>query len=144
MNTLCEPILLEADVKPTPNRLIVLNALYEANAPMSLVELETALETLDRSSILRVLTLLLERGVIHTLEDGRGIAKYEICHAHHSANHDDMHVHFYCEQCRRTFCFEEVLAPRVTTPVGFVAHSLNYMLKGICPDCAKKFANKFA
>lgn len=138
MNRESEQLLLNAGIKPTPNRLLVVNALHNAGVPMGLVEIETDLQTLDRSSILRVLTLLLNRQVIHTVEDGRGISKFEICHSHHTHDHDDMHVHFYCEKCRRTFCFEDVMAPRVPVPEGFQIKGLNYMLKGLCPQCTSK------
>lgn len=130
-------LLTEAGIKPTPNRMLVLKALHDADAPKSLVELETELQTLDRSSILRVLVLFLDHDIIHAIEDGRGIAKYELCHASHTDD-DDMHVHFYCERCHRTYCFEDTVAPRVSVPDGYRVHGLNYMLKGLCPECGTK------
>lgn len=130
-----EKLLEDADVKPTPNRLLVLKALLASKLPMGLVELETALETMERSSILRVLNLLLSHDVIHTIEDGRGVTKYEICHGHGRCSVEDMHVHFYCEKCGRTFCFEDIAAPAIPLPEDFRIRSVNYMLKGICPQC---------
>lgn len=138
MNTECENLLKHAAVKPTPNRLLVLNALHGAESPRSLVELETELETLDRSSILRVLTLLLSHHIIHQMEDGRGVTKYELCHSDHCHTDDDMHVHFYCEKCQRTYCFDNIVAPRVSVPEGYQVHGMNYMLKGLCPNCKTK------
>ena len=130
-------ILQEAGIKPTSNRLLVLRTLLEAEAPMGLIDLETALETLERSSISRVLAMLLDHDVIHALEDGRGITRYEICHAT-SGEDDDMHAHFYCEQCHKIICFEEIKAPRITVPEGYTVRGVNYMLKGLCPECRKK------
>lgn len=136
-----EKILEKADIKPTVNRLLVLRAILSSDMPMSLVELETALETLDRSSISRVLALLLERDVVHVFEDGRGVAKYEICRGESHCSIDDMHAHFYCEKCERVYCFEDISAPYINIPSEFHVRSVNYMLKGVCPECARKGGN---
>lgn len=132
-------ILTVAGIKPTSNRVLVVRTLLDSGVPMSLRDLELSLSTLEKSSILRVLNLLIEHHAIHTVEDGRGIVKYEICHAGaHTSFDTDMHPHFYCERCRKTFCLSESVIPHVDLPSGFEAHSVNYMVKGICPDCRKQ------
>ena len=128
-------ILEMAGIKPTSNRILVVRALVEASSPMSLIELETLLETLERSSILRVLTVLSEHGLVHVMEDGRGVSKYELCHSHDHSEKDDHHAHFYCEKCHRVYCFEDVTVPRIPVPDGFEIKGVNFMLKGICPSC---------
>lgn len=133
-----EALLTGAGVKPTSNRIIVLRELVGAAGPVSLAELESAIETLDKSSVFRVLTLLLEHHVIHAVEDGRGIVKYELCHGENGCSFDDMHVHFYCEGCHKVYCLEDVPVPRVPLPDGFRVDSVNYMLKGVCKDCQRK------
>lgn len=130
-----EKLMEKAGVKPTANRVLVLRTLIEADRPKSLVELETELETLERSSVLRVLNLLLKHDVIHSFEDGRGVSKYEICHGESHCSVDDMHAHFFCEKCNRTYCFEEISAPKINIPAEFKIRSVNYMLKGLCPEC---------
>lgn len=130
-----EELLEKAGIKPTSNRIIVAKALLNARYPLSLIELETELETLDRSSILRVLNLLMAHDVIHAFEDGRGVSKYEICHGETHCSIDDMHAHFYCEKCNRVYCFENISAPRIEIPPDFSIKTVNYMLKGLCPKC---------
>lgn len=130
-------ILEEGDVKPTSNRILVVRTLREATSPMSLIELETELETLDRSSIQRVLTLLAGKGLVHVMEDGRGVAKYELCHSAMQEGKDDNHVHFYCSRCNKVYCFENISIPDISIPSGFETTGVNFMLKGICPDCRK-------
>lgn len=130
-----DEILHKAEIKPTANRLLVLQEIAAADYPLSLIELETRIEMLERSSILRVLNLLLDREVIHTIEDGRGVSKYELCHGESHCSVDDMHAHFYCEKCERTYCFEEIAAPHINIPAEFEIRSVNYMLKGRCPKC---------
>lgn len=132
-----EEVLQKSGIKPTANRLLVMRELQSARHPLSLIELETALETMERSSVLRVLNLLLEHDVIHALEDGRGVSKYEVCHGETHCSIEDMHAHFYCEKCERVYCFEEISAPRIEIPDDFKIRSVNYMLKGLCPQCAR-------
>lgn len=135
-----EDILIKGGLKPTANRILVVRALLASEAPTSLIELETLLETLDRSSISRVLTLLNANGIVHEMEDGRGVAKYELCRSSHH-NHDDqnedldLHPHFFCEKCQRVYCFDQLTVPTITLPEGFKLRTINYMLKGICPAC---------
>lgn len=128
-------ILEKSGIKSTPNRVLVLDAIIAADSPVGLTELEDRLQTLERSSVLRVLNLLLTSNVVHAMEDGRGITKYEVCSdcGIHSLNH--LHIHFYCEKCCRTFCFENHLIPAVELPEGFEVSSANFMYKGLCPEC---------
>ena len=128
-------ILDTAGIKPTSNRILVLKALLSAHSPVSLIELETAIGTLERSSILRVLSLFEENSIIHHIEDGRGVTKYEICHGSHNCSISDMHPHFYCEKCGRVFCFDDILIPEIPVPGSFRIRTVNYMLKGLCPEC---------
>ena len=50
----------------------------------------------------------------------------------------DMHSHFYCERCRRTFCLPCEQVPIVPLPEGFLLQGVNYVLKGLCSDCRAK------
>ncbi len=136
-NTDC-PILEKKGVKPTSNRILVLKALIAAARPMSLAELEEAIGTMDRSSIFRTLTLFAASHVVHAIEDGSGILHYEVCDGEDECTLADMHTHFYCERCHRTFCFKSIHIPAIDMPEGFTMHSVNYMVKGICPHCADR------
>lgn len=141
MKTTLDPLshLESFGIRATANRITVARALLGASAPMSMGELENALVTLDKSSIFRVLTLMLEHHAVHAVEDGRGIVKYEICHSLPGADgtkHNDMHAHFYCERCQSVTCLDNISAPEITLPGGYRARSVNFMIKGICPRCA--------
>lgn len=130
-----EELLEVAGIRPTVNRILVARELLAAENPLSMMELEEQLETLEKSSIFRVLTLLLEHGLVHAIEDGRGIVKYEICHGDGSCSPADMHPHFYCEKCKNVYCFEHLSIPEVALPEGYSLKSINFMMKGICPKC---------
>lgn len=133
-----EDILTRKEVKPTSNRILVMRELIKASHPVSLADLEISLGfSMDKASIFRVLELFSEKDIIHEIEDGSRSLKYELCHSgtHHTIS--DQHVHFYCERCKETYCFEDVSVPLVNIPEGFSPHAINYMIKGICPKCSK-------
>ena len=131
-------ILIRKGVKPTANRILVLRALLSAGRPVSLSELEDMLLTMDRSSIFRVLNCFLAHHVTHALEDGSGIMKFEVCTGEWACSVDDMHTHFYCEKCHRTYCFKAIRIPEIELPEGFSMSSVNYVVKGVCPECAAR------
>lgn len=137
-NVAVDELLIRKGVRPTSNRVLVMRELVKASRPVSLADLEVALDTLDKTSIFRVLELFAEKDIVHAIEDGSRSVKYELCHGdvHHSIA--DQHVHFFCERCREVFCFEAVNVPLIDVPEGFQANSVNYMLKGLCPKCADK------
>lgn len=125
-------------VKPTAVRLLVFAALQKAARPMSVADLEEYLQTVDKSTIFRALTLFLEHHLIHGIEDGSGAVKYELCHGKWDCSVRDMHLHFFCECCHRTFCFKDMPIPEVNLPEGFVMNGVNFVIKGVCPECAIK------
>jgi len=130
--------LFEAhEVKPTANRIIIAEALADARRPLSLTELENMLETVDKSVIYRSLTLFKEHRLVHIIEDGSDGVRYELCHSHDYHHDEDQHAHFYCENCHKTFCLEDTPVPEVTLPEGFKKQTVNYVIKGVCPDCRK-------
>lgn len=136
-NSDIEKFLTERGVKPTPNRILVLRQLLQASHPVSLADVEEMLDfSMDKASIFRVLELFADKDVVHVIEDGSRSLKYEVCQSDHSHSISDQHVHFYCERCRETFCFEDVKIPLIPMPEGFEPHSVNYMIKGICHECS--------
>lgn len=138
---MCEGVLkklVSRDIKPTPNRLLVLEAIMSASSPVSLADLEAILETVDRSSIFRTLNLFMSHHLVHVIDDGSGSLKYEVCTGEEECSVDDMHVHFSCERCHKTICLSSTPIPPVELPDGFVMNSANYIVKGICGDCMKK------
>ena len=130
-----EHLLEEHGVKVTPNRLLVARALADAGRPLSLMELEAQLETIDKSAIFRTLGAFKDAHLVHVLEDSGEGVRYELCHSHHEDHDDDVHVHFYCTKCHRTFCLEDTPVPPVQVPEGYETESVSYLLKGICPEC---------
>lgn len=134
-------LLEQRDIKPTAMRILVLKAMTSCDDAFSLQSLEDRLDTVDKSTIYRCITLFLTHHLIHAIDDGTGSLKYAVCHAgchcgEDGEHFDDMHAHFYCERCQRTFCLSRIAAPVVTLPGNFKVHSINYVLKGLCPQCS--------
>ena len=122
-------------IKATANRLSIARELDASAYPLSLTELEDRLETIDKSNIFRSLQLFRESHLVHALEDSPDGVRYELCHSHHDEEDDDLHVHFYCTRCHRTFCLEDIAVPAVTVPEGFKTVAASHLVRGLCPDC---------
>lgn len=132
-----EAILQSKGVMPTPVRKLVYKSLKEAGAPRSLSDLESLLDTVDKSTISRTLATFKEHHLIHSFSDGSNSVKYELCSSSHSMNHDDFHVHFRCEKCGETICLPQVSIPEVELPQGFDVKEVNYVITGTCSKCSK-------
>lgn len=128
-------MLLEHNIRPTANRVMLVRALAEAEHPLTMSELEDAVDTIDKSNVFRALTLFREQHLVHVMEDGADAVRYELCHSHDDELDNDVHAHFYCERCGRTFCLNDIPIPTVVLPEGYRMNTINYLVKGICPKC---------
>ena len=132
----CNALFSRHGIKATANRLLVIKALANEQYPLSIRELGLRMVTLDKSSIFRVLTLFREHHLVHAIEDGAGETKYELCLSHNPKHDEDTHVHFVCEHCHHIYCLHDTPIPAVSLPKGYVVHTANYLIKGLCPNCA--------
>ena len=130
-----EKMLSERGIRPTANRLIIAQAMMRHGGSFSLSELEEVVETIDKSGIFRTLAWFKKHHRVHAIESNEGV-RYELCLSHSDEHDDDLHVHFYCEQCNTTMCLPDLSIPSVDLPEGFDAHTVTYIVKGICPTCA--------
>lgn len=147
-NSELELRLAEHGVRPTALRILVLSAIEKAGQPISALDIERALDTVDRSTITRALSQFCSKGLVHIIDDGSGSAKYEACHAcgspkeDHSLKgtimHNDLHVHFHCTRCGRTFCLPSAPIPPIPLADGFIQESANFIISGLCPECSRK------
>lgn len=135
-----EELLTRHGVRSTANRILVASVIAEADHPVSQIEIETVLVTVDRSTISRSVGVFLEAGILHLVDDGSGMMKYEMCHAHkeNDDDDDDEHLHFHCRKCGRTFCLQHILVPNVDLPEGFIREKSNFVLTGLCDSCSTK------
>lgn len=130
------------DIKPTANRLLIAQALDRASMPLSMRELENTIISIDKSSIFRTLMLFKDCHLVHTIDDGEGGIKYELCRSHDANTDDDEHMHFYCEECHSTICLPDMPMPQVGVPEGCELHRLNIVMRGICSQCMERRRRK--
>ena len=133
-------ILERKGVRVTSIRILVMEALTAASRPMSLSDLETVLDTVDKSSIFRSLEAFEKHHAVHSIDDGTGSVKYEVCEGEDECTVSAMHAHFYCEKCHKTYCLKEISAPVVDLPEGFEMNSVNYIVKGTCRECGRRLS----
>lgn len=132
-----QQLLEERGIRPTANRILVARELLKASAPMALIQLEAALDTVERSTIFRVLNLFRSAHLVHAIDDGSGSTKYEICRADRSSAAPHYHAHFHCSKCGATECLYDVAVPELQLPEGYVPLTVNHVVTGLCPRCSR-------
>lgn len=121
----------QRDIKPTAMRLLILRAMMQFNRAFSLLDLETYLDTVDKSTLSRTINLFLKHHLIHGIDDGSGSLKYAVCGNECNCDIDDLHVHFYCTKCHKTYCLRNIHIPAVSLPQHFTAGKYQLRDKGL-------------
>lgn len=123
-------------VKPTTMRLLVMDVLSRQDAAISLSELESSFAKADRITLYRTLKTFETHNLIHRIDDGTGALKYALCIEGCECHLKDLHVHFHCTKCRRTYCLADNTIPLVTLPEKFTTQEINMVIKGLCQKCS--------
>lgn len=131
-----ESRLQERDIRPTAIRLLVLKEMLSTDRAYSLLDLETRLDTVDKSTIFRTITHFHEQQLIHSIDDGSGSIKYSVCKRGCDCSLRASHVHFSCEKCNKVVCFEDLAIPKVELPDGFTYTNATFVFKGVCDECS--------
>ena len=134
--------LTNRDIKPTSVRLLIFSAMTGFKRAFSLTDLETELETVNKSTIFRTLTLFHENLLIHSIDDGSGSIKYSICSDSCMCTIGDLHAHFNCIRCHNTSCLESISIPAIQIPEKFLLESVNFVMKGLCDQCSQFFKSR--
>lgn len=130
-----ENILVDAGVKPTAIRVMVMREIIAHNHPFTLADMENRLVTVDRSTLFRTLTLFLEYKLLHDVDNGSGSKIYCKCEC---ASLHTAHIHFTCTACGQTFCIRDIDTSVIPHPEGFVVKESSLVMKGLCPKCATR------
>ena len=137
MNEDLDKKLLERNIKPTAMRELVLEVLTDQVSAISLSELESKFSRADKSTLYRTLKTFEGNKLIHSIDDGSGSVKYAICREKCNCQPEDLHVHFTCTKCKKTFCLNDIPVPTINLPVNFTLQSVNMVVKGICANCKR-------
>lgn len=122
-------------IKPTAMRELVLRVLSEQVAAISLADLEQKFEKADKVTLYRTLKTFEENKLIHSIDDGTGSVKYALCKETCQCHPEDLHVHFLCTKCKKTYCLTDIPVPSVNLPTHFTLETINMVVKGICVNC---------
>lgn len=128
--------LTQKGIAPTAMRLLVIEKLSQQKAAISHKELTALFEKADATTLFRTLKTFLEHKLIHTIEDGTGHIKYALCTEGCTCSPADLHSHFHCTICQKTFCLLNAKPSPINLPQNFTLQSINLVLKGVCDACS--------
>ncbi len=131
-----EEILKAKDIRPTAVRKLVYDYMAKEPLAVSLNDIEAAFDQTERTTIFRSLKLFEEKGLVHKIEDGSGIAKFALEQSNADEVTNKLHLHFHCSRCGETQCLTEQAIPNISLPKGFKATDANLVVKGICDKCS--------
>ncbi|MHC5083728.1 MAG: Fur family transcriptional regulator [Planctomycetota bacterium] len=138
MNQKAIDLLDAANLRQTAPRLAILNALLDADHPLTQEQIadDCGSDAPNKTTIYRTLMNLVEKNLVHKayLEDRSW--HFEL--AHQCGKHQ-CHPHFTCTQCQQTQCLTSAEAlPLVKLPTGYSMQRQQVHIDGICPDCQTK------
>ena len=135
-----ETLLKKSGLRKTVARVKVLEYLLEQNSAISQPELEKKLNDIgDRVTLYRILHSFEENGIVHKILDSSGTFRYALCVNETCLNesHQHEHIHFDCEVCGIVKCLDNVLLPEIQLPSNYKVSELQFVVKGVCPNCLK-------
>lgn len=135
----CHKILKEKGYRLTPQRMLVTEALHDAESHISAEEIYEQLHARypysNISTVYRTLELLKELKLVTEADFGEGRVRYHVAEKGH-------HHHLVCRRCGKIVDLDEsVLSPLKDTLLrnyGFEADLRHLAIPGECSDCGKK------
>ena len=124
-------------LRATPARIAILSALQDRPGPISHLELTSVLSELglDKSTIFRGLQDLTEVGLLHRLDLGDHVWRYELVVEDPipQATPEHLHPHLLCVDCGAIRCLEQGdVSIQLSPDLGTI---VDVLIKGQCPTC---------
>ena len=143
--TTTEKILFAKGIRPTVMRLKIYKYLKRKTYAVTLKEMHKVFiaksqknKTANRTTFYRNLKTFDDKGLIHQINDGTGVAKFAISDDNAKGKYGtDLHMHFHCTDCRKTICLPNKISED-SLPDDYEVNDVNLVLKGICEKCRKK------
>src|SRR5690606_4837322 len=133
-----EHLLESKNIRVTAMRLLIYKFLAQKETAVALSDIENAFEKADRTTLYRTIKTFEEKAIVHNIDDGTGIVKYALCEKGCNCEiENDLHLHFYCNNCGTTVCLTEHKIPQIKVPKGYISEDVNLVVKGICDKCSK-------
>jgi len=130
--------LRRGNLRMTPARRSILEALLAERRPQSLEELQEAArksgEHPDYTTVFRLMTVLEELGLVQKLSLHQSRSQYELI------DPDQHYDHIVCRKCGKITLIEgdcpvEAVEKRISRTYGFEELTHNLEFHGICPQC---------
>jgi Fur family ferric uptake transcriptional regulator len=139
----CHQILREKGHRLTPQRMLVIEALHNADRHISAEELYEQLHSrypyANISTVYRTLELLKELNLVTETDFGEGYVRYHVAEKGH-------HHHLLCQTCGKIMDVEEValypLKDTLLRKYGFDADLRHLAISGQCSRCRTKRRSK--
>jgi Fur family ferric uptake transcriptional regulator len=139
----CHEILREKGHRLTPQRMLVIEALHNADRHISAEELYEQLHSrypyANISTVYRTLELLKELNLVTETDFGEGYVRYHVAEKGH-------HHHLLCQTCGKIMDVEEValypLKDTLLRKYGFDADLRHLAISGQCSKCRTKRRSK--
>ena len=128
-----EKILAGAGIRPTAIRIMVMKEIITMGYAFTLTEMEERLDTVDKSTLFRTLTLFMGHRLVHEVYNGSNAKLY--CRCECKGIHTS-HIYFTCKSCGKTFSIKDVDTSSIPHPNGFVVEDTTCVMTGLCPVCA--------
>ncbi|MAW95667.1 MULTISPECIES: Fur family transcriptional regulator [Flavobacteriaceae] len=143
--TKAEKILSNHGIRPTQMRSKIYRYLRRKQSAVSFSDLKKVFaeksennKTANRTTFYRNLKIFEDKGLIHQVNDGTGMAKFAISGENTKSKYGtDLHLHFHCTECKKTICLPNKL-PEESLPDDYKINDVNLVLKGICVKCNEK------
>jgi len=139
----CQQILREKGHRLTPQRMLVIEALHDADKHISAEELYEQLHSrypyANISTVYRTLELLKELNLVTETDFGEGCVRYHVAEKGH-------HHHLVCQTCGKIIDLEEAaldpLKDSLFQKYGFEADLRHLAISGECSKCRAKKRSK--
>lgn len=132
-----EQILIKSRVRPTRNRIAVLDIFMRDHKSLSHSRLSSLLDQhIDRVSLYRTLIDLVNAGVLSRLVDSEGVAQFHL--SQNTTSESLLMPHFRCRTCEEITALPD-LPPsyvRQISNCGQIEQS-RLLLEGICLECSQ-------
>ena len=132
-------LLAEAGLRITDKRKKILETLITVNKPVSHSDLLDCgeLRGMDRVTVYRNLSILEEKGIIHSAIGEDGVRHFR-AHLYDKPGCPGDHPHFICLSCKDMICLTEQRLPHIDVPEGYTVTGKRFLVYGFCRKCREK------
>lgn len=133
-------ILLSHQLKRTSCREGIIELMIQSGQALSENEIRDRLAShYDRTTFYRSFKTLVQHQILHKIVIDTSLVKYGL---DQSRIHQQLHPHFYCNDCHSVSCLEELAADYIRLPNGFVSQETEILIKGLCPECKNQHSSR--